>query len=204
MSERFFIPGPAGRLQAIYHAGEPGRPAVVVCHPHPLYGGTMNNKVVYWMAQAFSRHGCAVLRFNFRGVDDSDGAWADGQGETDDARAAIDWLNERHGTVPLWIAGFSFGCYAGLCAARNDDRVSRLFAVAPAVTHYDFSFMQDDARPLTIIIGTEDEIVPFDAVARWGRSLDQARFHALDGAGHFFPRHKQQLIDTLVADAFES
>lgn len=204
MSERLFIDGPAGRLQAIYHAGDAGKPAVVVCHPHPLYGGTMNNKVVYWIAQTFGAQGCAVLRFNFRGVDDSDGEWGDGVGESDDARAALNWLHERDPDAPLWMAGFSFGCYAGLKAAQGDDRVTRLFAVAPAVTHYDFSFMRDDTRPLTIIIGTADEIVPFDDVERWSRTMRHARFHALPGAGHFFPAHKQELLTTLRRDAFES
>ena len=204
MSERLFLPGPVGRLQAIHDNGNPGQPAVVICHPHPLYSGTMNNKVVYWMAQAFSDHGCSTLRFNFRGVDDSDGAWGDGIGEADDTRAAINWLSERHANSPLWVAGFSFGCYAGLRAARDDRRVSRLFAVAPAVTHYDFSFMKGDTRPLAVIIGTNDEIVPFAAVASWSESLAQARFYALNDAGHFFPQHKLQLVNILIAEAFGS
>jgi alpha/beta superfamily hydrolase len=202
MSERRFIEGPAGRLQAIYQPGDAERPAVVICHPHPLYGGTMNNKVVYWMAQMFRQHGCAVLRFNFRGVDDSAGSWDDGVGEADDARAALDWLHQQQPGVPLWLAGFSFGCYAGLRAARDDPRVTRLLAVAPAVNHYDFAFMDQDTRPLTVIIGTDDEIVPFADVERWARALPMASFHAIAAAGHFFPDHKQALLAALAGDAF--
>ncbi len=203
MSERLFIQGPAGRLQAIYQPGDAHKPAVVVCHPHPLYGGTMNNKVVYWIAQTFRQHGCTVLRFNFRGVDDSEGSWDNGVGETDDARAALAWLHAQHPAAPLWLAGFSFGCYAGLRAAHDDQRVTRLFAVAPAVNHYDFSFMQEDTRPLTVVIGTRDEIVPFDDVQRWSRTLPEVRFHALANAGHFFPDHKQELLAVLANDAFK-
>lgn len=202
MSERLFIEGPAGRLQAIHQAGDAGRPAVVVCHPHPLYGGTMNNKVVYWIAQLLNQHGCSVLRFNFRGVDDSDGAWDDGVGETDDARAALAWLHNRHPDSPLWVAGFSFGCYAGLRAAHENRQVTRLFAVAPAVAHYDFSFIDNDPRPVTVIVGTSDEIVPFVEVERWSRTLRNARFHAIAEAGHFFPGHKQELLTALASDAF--
>lgn len=202
MSERLFISGPAGRLQAIHQPGDAGKPAIVVCHPHPLYGGTMNNKVVYWMAQTFHSRGCSVLRFNFRGVDDSDGSWGDGVGEIDDTRAALNWLHDRRPDAPLWVAGFSFGCYTGLKAAQHDARVARLFAIAPAVTHYDFSFMRDDQRPLSVIIGTDDEVVPFAEVERWSRTLPNVHFHALPGAGHFFPAHKRELIATLNRDAF--
>ena len=113
-----FIPGPAGRLQGLYKEGSDEHPAVVICHPHPQFGGTMRNKVVYWMARAFEDQGCSVLRFNFRGVDQSEGVWDEGRGEAEDARAALNWLQEMHPDSPLWLAGFSFGTYAGLQAAR--------------------------------------------------------------------------------------
>ncbi len=198
--ERLFIDGPAGRLEAIHQPGEDARPAVVICHPHPLYGGTMRNKVVYWMARAFEDRGCHVLRFNFRGVEKSEGAWADGAGEAEDAAAALDWLHARHPGSALWLAGFSFGCYAGLRAAHADARVLRLFAVAPAVHLYDFSFMDADARPLSIVQGDGDEIVPPDAVRAWAARHPQARLHMIAGAGHFFPGHLEAMQEALLAD----
>lgn len=195
--ERVEIPGPAGRLEALYQAGHGA--AVVVCHPHPLYGGTMRNKVVYWMARAFEDIGCAVLRFNFRGVERSEGSYDEGRGEADDARSALDWLHARHPDAPLWLAGFSFGCYAGLQAARADARVARMFAVAPAVNHWSFGFMAGDARPLTVVQGRADEIVPFAEVAAWIDGQPQADFHAIAGAGHFFPEHMETMTRSLLA-----
>jgi len=209
--EKVSLAGPAGALQALYQPGEArgetpdgtSLPAVIVCHPHPLFGGTMRNKVVYWIARAFEDRGCPVLRFNFRGVEESEGSWGDGHGEAEDVRAAVDWLAARHPGAPLWLAGFSFGGYAGLLEARNDERLARLFAVAPAVNHWSFDFMQGDSRPLSIVQGTDDEIVPFDAVAAWAVTLPQARFHPIEGAGHFFPGpgHMEAMTAALLADA---
>lgn len=198
--QRIFIPGPAGRLQCLYREGDEHAPAAVICHPHPQYGGTMRNKVVYWMARAFEERGCSVLRFNFRGVEQSEGAWDEGRGEADDAAAALDWLHARHSDEPLWLAGFSFGCYAGLQAARRDARVERMFAVAPAVNHWDFSFMQGELRPVTVVSGTADEIVPYVAVAATVKMLSNAHLHTIRGAGHFFPEHKAQLMQALLSD----
>jgi len=200
--EKLQLQGTAGALQALYQPGQPGRPAVVVCHPHPLYGGTMRNKVVYWMARAFEDHGCHVLRFNFRGVEESEGGWDNGRGESADVRTATDWLAATNPGSPLWVAGFSFGGYAGLLSAHEDARVERMFAVAPAVNHWSFDFMQGDARPLTVVQGTADEIVPFDAVAAWASTLSQVRLHTIDGAGHFFPGpgHMEAMTAALLAD----
>ena len=187
-------------LQALYHPGRVGHPAVVVCHPHPQFGGTMRNKVVYWMARAFEEAGCSVLRFNFRGVEQSEGVWDEGRGEADDARAALDWMDEVHPESRLWLAGFSFGCYAGLQAARLDDRVTHMFAVAPAVNLWPFAFMIGENRPITVIAGTADEIVPFEKVQRSVKGKSNIRFHPIAGAGHFFPQHMDQMAELLLAD----
>ncbi|MDQ6996850.1 MAG: alpha/beta fold hydrolase, partial [Mariprofundus sp.] len=189
-----------GRLQALYQPGEAAKPAVVVCHPHPQYGGTMRNKVVYWMGRAFEDAGCSVLRFNFRGVEQSDGEWGEGRGEADDARAALDWLHDQQPQSELWLAGFSFGCYAGLQAARSDIRVSRMFAVAPAVNLWSFDFMQGEIRPVTVVSGTADEIVPFEQVHASVRGKSNISFHAIQGAGHFFPAHMAQMKAALLED----
>jgi len=198
--QRLFISGPAGKLQCLYREGDEAAPSVVLCHPHPQYGGTMRNKVVCWMARAFEDRGCSVLRFNFRGVEQSEGVWDEGRGEAEDAAAALDWIHDQIPDAALWLAGFSFGCYAGLQAARRDVRVERMFAVAPAVNHWDFSFMRGESRPVTVVSGTEDEIVPYVAVAATVKILPNAHLHAIKGAGHFFPDHKEQMEQALLAD----
>ena len=195
-----FIDGPAGRLQALYKSGDAGQAAVVVCHPHPQHGGTMHNKVVYQMARAFEDSGCSVLRFNFRGVGLSGGSWDEGRGEADDAAAALDWMHRKHAASPLWLAGFSFGCYAGLHAARYDKRVSRLFAVAPAVNLWPFDFMVGNMIPLTVIAGTVDDVVPVGAVSDWAENMATATFHSVEGAGHFFEGHMEQMQHALLQD----
>lgn len=198
--QRIFFQGPAGRLQGLYRPFREPRAAVVVCHPHPQFGGTMHNKVVYWMARAFESVDCSVLRFNFRGVEQSEGSWGEGAGEAEDAVAALDWLHAQHPDAPLWMAGFSFGCYAGLKAARKDARVERLFAVAPAVNLWPFDFMQGDSRPLTVVAGTADRIVPHAAVAASVRLQPGAKLHTINDAGHFFDEHRKQLAAALLAD----
>lgn len=197
-----FIQGKAGKLQALYQAGELAKPAVVVCHPHPLYGGTMRNKVVYWLARSFENMGCTVLRFNFRGVEQSEGTWDEGQGESDDVVSALDWLADKHPQSPLWWAGFSFGTYAGLLASHRDARVQCMFAIAPAVNLWSFDFMRDETRSLTVISGTDDEIVPFEQVQTWVKSMpEHFNFHAIDGAGHFFPEHMSMMTTAVQQDA---
>jgi len=193
-----FIAGPAGALQALYQPGETGKPSVVLCHPHPQYGGTMRNKVVYWMGRTFEDAGCSVLRFNFRGVEKSEGVWDEGKGEANDTSSALDWLYAQHPESELWLAGFSFGCYAGLQAARIDTRVSRMFAVAPAVNLWSFAFMHGEARPMTVISGTADEIVPFEQVRASVKGKSNISFHAIEGAGHFFPDHMEQMTAALL------
>ncbi|MDQ6971661.1 MAG: alpha/beta fold hydrolase [Mariprofundaceae bacterium] len=198
--KRIIIEGPAGRLQALHRAVDKPRAAVLVCHPHPQYGGTMNNKVVYWMARAFEDAGCAVLRFNCRGVEQSEGCWDEGRGEALDAAAALHWLAATYPDTPLWLAGFSFGCDAGLQAARLDARVARMFAVAPAVNLWDFSFMQGEQRPLSVVAGTRDEIVPYVAISAAVKLLPFARLHSIKDAGHFFPQHRLEMAAALLAD----
>ena len=193
--QRIMLQGPVGLLETLYHQGEDGKPAIVICHPHPVYGGTMRNKVVYWIARTFEEMGYSVLRFNFRGVEKSEGNWDEGNGEADDASAMIDWLAKQCPDSPLYLAGFSFGCYAGLQAARKDSRIEKMIAVAPAVTLWPFTFMDGDTRPLTIIQGTQDEIVEYLQVKTWADTQPQAKLQIIEGAGHFFPQHMEQLME---------
>src|SRR5204863_2166014 len=125
------IPGPAGRLEAILEEPASVRAAVVFAHPHPQYGGTMHTKVVYQSAKAFARIGCAVLRFNYRGVGTSEGAWDEGRGETEDFRAAVDFMHARYPGIPLWAAGMSFGAWIALTVGAEDTRISTLLGIAP-------------------------------------------------------------------------
>ncbi len=187
------LQGPVGQLEALYHQGTAGKPAIVVCHPHPVYGGTMRNKVVYWMGRAFEELGYSVLRFNFRGVEKSEGEWDEGVGEVDDVTAMIDWLEQKNPDSPLYLAGFSFGTYAGLQAARKDDRIQRMLAVAPAVNLWSFDFMLGETRPVTVIQGTADEIVPFEQVQTWVQNQPNIQFYTVEDAGHFFPQHLGKL-----------
>ncbi len=195
--EKMMLEGPVGKLEALYHQGNADKPAIVVCHPHPVYGGTMRNKVVYWMARTFEDMGYSVLRFNFRGVEKSEGAWDEAVGEVDDVTAMIDWLEANHPHRPLYLAGFSFGTYAGLKAARKDHRIQRMLAVAPAVNLWSFDFMLGETRPVTIIQGTEDEIVPFEQSKTFAQKLKASgtplHWFEVQGAGHFFPQHLEEL-----------
>lgn len=197
---RLTLTGPAGPLQALFHPGQNGKPAVLLCHPHPLYGGSMRNKVIYHMAQAFEQTGCSVLRFNFRGVEGSAGQWDGGAGEVEDVRAALDWLCRACPESALWLGGFSFGCYAGLQAARFDARVTHLFALAPAVSLWDFSFMQGEGRPVAIFAGMQDTLAPIQAVSDWAATLENVTLHAIGGADHFFSGRLDRLVELLSCE----
>jgi alpha/beta superfamily hydrolase len=184
------IPGPAGAIEALTGCPAPGhaRPATaVICHPHPLHGGTMHNKVVHTLARTFERAGARSLRFNFRGVGASQGAFDHGHGETDDALAALEWARARRPHDELWLAGFSFGAaVAARVAARHP--VARLVTVAPAINLYhDLRSYAPPAIPWLLVQGTDDEIVPAAEVVAWARGLNPPpRLALLDGVGHFF------------------
>ncbi len=192
--QKLMLQGPTGLLEALYHQGESHKPAIIVCHPHPVYGGTMRNKVVYWISRAFEDLGYSVLRFNFRGVEQSEGVWDEGRGEADDVTAMIDWLAQTHPNQALYLAGFSFGAYAALQAGRKDKRIQKMLAVAPAVNLWSFDFMLGETRPLTIIQGTADEIVPYAQVMAWVQNMPHIQCLTIENAGHFFPQHIDELM----------
>src|SRR5437762_316020 len=160
-SRNFFLEGPAGRLEAILWvplARERHRSplAAVVCHPHPLFGGTMHNKVVYQVAKSLDAAGIPVLRFNFRGAGLSEGEHDQGRGEKDDVRAALDFLSGEFASVPLLAAGFSFGCVAGLRAGCEDSRVSQLIGLGLPVNSTDVSFLGRCGKPKLFVHGSDD------------------------------------------------
>jgi uncharacterized protein len=183
--------GRAGRLEAILNGGREGAPyAALVCHPHPLGGGTMHNKVVYHAMKVFSGLGLPVLRFNFRGVGLSEGTHDHGHGELEDARAALDWLdNSFH--LPILLAGFSFGSFIGLNAGCGDARVQGLIALG--VPHlaegrsYTYEVLEHCTQPKLFISGSADQFGPRMLVEPiLKRSADPKQIVWIEGAEHFF------------------
>jgi alpha/beta superfamily hydrolase len=197
----------AGRLAAIHDPpkralAERNPRAAIVCHPHPLHGGTMDNKVVYTVAKTLAEEGLHVVRFNFRGVEDSAGEYDAGVGEQRDARAAMDHAAALVGGGPqcLLVAGFSFGSWVGLQAALGDERVAGLLAVAPPVNFYDYSAIATAAEPLSVIYGLQDELVPAQDVQAWLGTLKRPHLAtAVEQAGHLFHARLAALRDGVRA-----
>lgn len=177
-----------GRLEAnLREAEEPVRGAAVVCHPHPLYGGTMHTKAVFRTAQALNAVGIHALRFNFRGVGASTGSYDEGVGERDDARAALDWLADRFADLPLVMGGFSFGSRVGLSVGVEDPRVDALVGLGVAVDLYDFSFLMETEKPLLVIQGEDDEFGPGARVRKTLEAMgDHITVEVVPGADHYF------------------
>ncbi|HHI93370.1 MAG TPA: alpha/beta fold hydrolase [Gammaproteobacteria bacterium] len=189
---RFLIPGaePGWVLEAQLDTAKTPRsadtPVAVVCHPHPLHGGTFTNKVAHMVAKAFVELGAETLRFNFRGVGQSSGAFDHGAGEICDLQAAVDWLRARHPAAPLWLAGFSFGAFVAL-SAQAQLKAARLLLVAPPVAMFDFPVESGVTVPWLVIQGSVDEIVDPALVSAWVEQQASApEYRCLEGAGHFF------------------
>ncbi len=195
-SQHFFIDGPAGRLEAAVAlpSGE-CRGIALVAHPHPLYGGTMDNKVVTTLAKTFSRLGLAAFRLNFRGVGQSAGEFDHGIGETEDMLALAGHATRELGNLPFTLAGFSFGGYV---QTRVLERLEarQLALVAPAVKHFEVGAVPADTL---VIHGEQDEVVPLADVLDWARP-QSLPITVVPGAGHFF--HGQlNLLARIVADS---
>jgi alpha/beta superfamily hydrolase len=200
-SGRLTIPVGHGQLEAILK--EPPQPtaAAVVCHPHPLGGGTMNNNVVYRVAKALSDAGVAVLRFNFRGVGASTGRHDDGVGEEEDAQAALDFLAQRHPQLPIWMAGFSFGARVGLTVGARESRVEKLLGIGLALHMFDYSFLVACGKPKAIIQAADDEYGGRAEISALVSTLvEPKRLWVVDGASHLFPQHLQSL-ETSASEA---
>ena len=185
------IPGPAGLLEARLEdpvaAGAPHSVIGVVCHPHPLHGGTMQNKVVHTAARAMQEAGAATVRFNFRGVGRSGGQYDEGRGEVDDALAVVEWLRQRYGADRYWLAGFSFGAAVALQAAVAGVRPQRLITIAPPVGRIIKTPIAHPRCEWLIVQGDRDELVDVNAVRDWAAGYDPApEVLVVPGAEHFF------------------
>jgi alpha/beta superfamily hydrolase len=193
------IAGPSGTLEALLDSpGATPRAIVVFAHPLPTEGGTMHTKVVYQGAKALARTGCAVLRFNFRGVGRSAGSWDEGRGEQDDFRAALDFAAARHPGVEMWAAGFSFGSYIAMTVGAQDDRVCALIGIAPPVNKYDFSIAQTATKPKFLVHGIEDELIPLKLVRDlYARMADPKELVEIDRANHLFDGQAPEVGEAL-------
>jgi uncharacterized protein len=186
-----FIPGPAGRLEALRNAGSPeATHAGLVCHPHPLFGGTMHNKIVFNAMKALNSFGFPVLRFNFRGTGRSEGAHDMGRGEQDDIRSALNWLQMEYG-LPVIFAGVSFGAVTGLSACCPDGRVAALIGIAMPVAAagriYRLDFLKDCQKPKLFISGSNDEFAPREELQRViSRAADPKKFVIVEHSNHLF------------------
>jgi alpha/beta superfamily hydrolase len=203
-----FLEGPAGRLEALLNAGaENATHAAIVCHPHPLFGGTLHNKVVFHTMKALNSFGFPVLRFNFRGAGLSQGEHDHGNGEVEDVRTALDWLDaEFH--LPILFAGFSFGAAVGLRAACADARVQAVIGVgvpaipvaadAEAPRTYTFDFLSGCAKPKLFVSGARDQFGPRAKLEALVASVSQPKkLIVIEGADHFFEGRLRELREAI-------
>jgi uncharacterized protein len=199
----FFLDGPAGRLEALLNAGvEEATHAALVCHPHPLYGGTLHNKVVFHTMKALNSFGFPVLRFNFRGTGLSQGKHDQGNGEIGDVHAALDWL-DREFHLPIVFAGFSFGAAVGLRPACSDSRVDAAIGLGIPVIpaderNYNFDFLKNCAKPKLFISGARDQFGPAEKLqAAFAAFAEPKKLVLIDGADHFFEGRLKELREAI-------
>jgi len=200
------IAGPAGTLEGLLVEPADGKVSAVaiVCHPHPLHQGTMSNKVVHTLAKAFAAKGMAVLRFNFRGVGDSEGSYDEGKGETADALAALNWLEARYPGAQAWVAGFSFGSFVALQVAQAKP-LRGLIMVASPVQRFEFTQFQHPSCPWLVVQGDADEVVAVDDVLAWVDGLYPGpALTVMHNVGHFFHGQLAELratVEEFMSDA---
>jgi alpha/beta superfamily hydrolase len=200
-----FLKGPAGRIEAVLWEPEHVAPraAAVFCHPHPLHGGTMDNKVVFRAARGLQKAGLATLRFNFRGVKRSEGVHDGGGGEADDLGVALDWMSERYPGLRLWAGGFSFGSRVAAQRAVVDERIERLVLVAIPVLAFDVSYLGGVKQPGFVLMAENDEYGTLAELKRlFPEVVARLETHEVPGVGHFF-EDQTHTVETLVRDYAE-
>lgn len=192
--------GPEGRIEGRYqHSATPGAPIALVLHPHPLYGGTMNNKIVYQLYQKFAEQGFSVLRFNFRGVGRSQGKYDSGIGELTDAASALDWLQLQNPDAPTcWIAGFSFGSWIAMQLLMRRPEIEGFIAVSPPANLYDFNFLSPCPSSGLIVQGNRDDVVTEESVVKLATKLGSQKgitveYKLVEGADHYYRNNLEDL-----------
>lgn len=205
------IPAPHGILDGLLrlpdtapNAPEPQRMAAVVCHPHPQFGGTMHNKVVFRITQALVDLGMPTLRFNFRGVGRSTGAWDEGRGEADDVRAALDALDGRYPGVPLLLAGFSFGAWIGLPVGCADPRVTNLVGAGVPVSLLSTDELAGCVKPKVMVQGALDQYGPQSMLeAGYAQLSEPKRLSIIPNADHFFTHQQTEVYEAVISGVRE-
>ena len=205
-SLEIFIPGPAGRLEAKYFKNPKfGSPIAIILHPHPQYGGTMNNRVVQLMYNIFLENGFSVIKVNFRGVGKSDGVFDNGQGELSDAAAALDWIErENPGYSQCWVSGFSFGALICMQLIMRRPEVNKFIAISPQPNVYDFTFLAPCPISGMVLYGKKDELVSEESILNLKKRLSMqknidVKFNPILNANHFY-KDKEKELSTLIED----
>ena len=200
------FPGPEGRLEGRYHPQKNrDAPIAIVLHPHPQFGGTMNNRIVYNLHYAFHNMGFSVLRFNFRGVRRSQGEYDEGIGELSDAASALDYLQSMNQNAKhCWVAGFSFGAWIGMQLLMRRPEITGFISVSPPANRYDFSFLAPCPSSGLIISGTADRVAPPEDTNELVERLHEQKgititHSKINGAGHFFEEpHMDDMIGQVI------
>ena len=209
-SKEIFIPGPCGRIQAIYTKNkQQGSPIALILQPHPQYGGTMNNRIVYETYKNFHKNRFSVIRINFRGVEKSDGVFDDGQGELSDAAAALDWIEKENPDFSqCWVSGFSFGSRICMQIIMRRPEVNKFIAISPQPNVYDFTFLAPCPISGLVIYGKNDELVPEENILNLKKRLSlqkniEVKFDPILNANHFYKGKEKELstiLDRYIKD----
>lgn len=195
--------GPAGRLEALYRELQDPAAVAVVCHPHPLGGGTLHNKVVFRAARGLENANVATLRFNFRGAGASGGIHDEGEGEQEDVLAAIEWARRGHPNKKLIVGGFSFGSWVATRTACELADIAALFLIGTPVNKYDFAYLRACDQPKLFLHGTDDEYGDVEKVENLVSTLRNAESVIVTGADHFFTRQLEAVEETMRSWATE-
>ena len=203
-NKEIFIPGPSGRIQAKYFKSkQQSAPVALVLQPHPQYGGTMNNRIVYEAYNCFYKNNFSVIRINFRGVDKSDGVFDNGQGELSDAAAALDWIEkENPGYSQCWVSGFSFGALICMQLIMRRPEVNKFITISPQPNLYDFTFLSPCPISGIIIYGKNAELVQIDSILNLKKRLSiqkniDVKFESISNANHFYKNKEKELSVTM-------
>ena len=203
-TSEIFIPGPSGRIQAKYNkSSKSGAPVALVLQPHPQYGGTMNNRIVYEAYNVFSKNNFSVIRINFRGVGKSEGNFDNGQGELSDAATALDWIEKDNPNYSqCWISGFSFGSLICMQLIMRRPEVNGFVCISPQPNVYDFTFLAPCPISGLVIYGKNDELVQLDSLLNLKKRLSMqknidVKFDSINNANHFYKDKEKELANSI-------